>query len=520
LIQNQSLKEIVYDRNFLLGFIFLSGLLVRYSFHNFGLPFTHDDFGYFVFALDISILDNFPNYLISSIGWPLFTSLFFQIISFENLFSYMILQEHLSLWLSALTVIPVYFLSKKFLPKKFAFFASFLFVIEPRLVLNSVEGLTEPFFLILFTSALALVLSKSIKFSYIAFSLATFSTIVRPEGLIIILLISILFFYNHKSQKINFIKFLPNIVIIFAILSPIMIYQMDIYGEELFFSRILEGTSHLITGTGEAEDIVDDKLVPYKFDVDVVYGLINFFKYTLWILLPLFFLVPLGLFSILKKWNYETLVIFTSLTIISLPVLYVYSNFIESVRFLLIFYPLFSILSTIGIVFVFSKLGFNTKFVIMVALIFLIISLVFVSIKQENYEHEFEAYGVADFIIQNTSGINSLSSSYTKYIDPLEFNEKWKNDYTVPSIDPFKRQKNIQIINISNFESLNSFISESESKGLTHLVLDSNPNLNLKLKDIFNEQDVPNYLMKIYDSKEFEYSYHVKIFYIDYEILE
>ena len=239
MIQNQSLKEIVYDRNFLLGFIFLSGLLVRYSFHNFGLPFTHDDFGYFVFALDISILDNFPNYLISSIGWPLFTSLFFQIISFENLFSYMILQEHLSLWLSALTVIPVYFLSKKFLPKKFAFFASFLFVIEPRLVLNSVEGLTEPFFLILFTSALALVLSKSIKFSYIAFSLATFSTIVRPEGLIIILLISILFFYNHKSQKINFIKFLPNIVIIFAILSPIMIYQMDIYGEELFFS-ILE----------------------------------------------------------------------------------------------------------------------------------------------------------------------------------------------------------------------------------------------------------------------------------------
>ena len=95
MIQNQFLKEIIYDRNLLLGFIILSGLLVRYSFHNFGLPFTHDDLGYFIFALDTSILDNFPQYLISSIGWPLFVSLFFQVFSSENLFSYMILDHNL-----------------------------------------------------------------------------------------------------------------------------------------------------------------------------------------------------------------------------------------------------------------------------------------------------------------------------------------------------------------------------------------------------------------------------------------
>ena len=520
MIQNQFLKNTIYERNFLLGFIILTALLIRYSFHNFGLPFTHDDFGYFVFALDISILDNFPNYLISSIGWPIFVSLFFQIFSSENLFSYMIIQENLSIWLSALSAIPVFFLSKIFIPKQFAFFSAFLFVIEPRLVLNSVQGITEPLFLILFTSALVLVLNKSIKFSYIAFVFASFSAIVRPEGLIIILLICILFFYNHKSQKINFIKFLPNVVIIFAIMSPIMIYQMEIYDEELFFSRILDGTNQLITGTGEAEDIVDDKLVPYKFDVNIIHGLQNFFKYSLWILLPLFFLVPLGLFYILKKWNYDTLVIFTSLTIISLPVLYVYSNFIESVRFLLIFYPLFSIISTIGIVFIFSKLGFNNKFVIIVALFFLIISLVFISIKQENYEHEFEAYNVANFIIQNTSGINSLSSSYTKYIDPLEFKEKWKNDYTVPSIDPFKREKNIKIIDISNYESLNLFVSESKLKGLTHLVLDSNSELNSELRDVFNEKNMPEYLTKIHDSAELNYTYHVKIFQINYQLLK
>lgn len=303
-------------------------------------------------------------------------------------------------------------------------------------------------------------------------------------------------------------------------MSPIMIYQMEIHDEELFFSRILDGTNQLITGTGEAEDIVDGKLVPYEFDVNIIHGLQNFFKYGLWVLLPLFFLVPLGLFSILKRWNYDTLVIFTSLTIISLPVLYVYSNFIESVRFLLIFYPLFSIITTIGFIFIFSKLGFNNKFVIIVALIFLIISLVFISIKQENYEHEFEAYNVANFIIQNTSGINSLSSSYAKYIDPLEFNEKWKNDYTVPSIDPFKRQKVLQIIDTSNYDSLNLFISESKSKGLTHLVLDSNSELNSELRDVFNEKNMPEYLTKIHDSAELNYTYHVKIFQINYQLLE
>ncbi len=520
MIQNQFFKEIIYDRNLLLGFIILSGLLVRYSFHNFGLPFTHDDFGYFVFALDTSILDNFPQYLISSIGWPLFISLFFQVFSSENLFSYMILQEHLSLWLSALTAIPIFFLSKKFLPKQFAFFASFLFVIEGRVVLNSVTGLSESLFLLLITSALVLILGKSIKFSYIAFIFTSFSAIVRPEGLIILFLIIILFFYNHKSQKLNFVKFLPNVLIILIILSPVMLYQIDIYEEELFFSRILDGTTQLITGTGEAETIVDNKLVSYQFDVDLLHGLTNFFKYTLWIFLPSLFFVPLGLFVILKKWNYDTFVILTSLTVISLPVLYVYSNFVESVRFLLILYPLFSILSTIGLVFVFSKLKFKNQYIVVAAILFLIISLVFINIKQENYEHEFEAYSVANFIVQNTDGINSLSSSYTKYIDPLELNQKWLNDYTVPQIDPFKRQKDIQIIDISDFESLNSFLSKSESQGLSHLVLDSNPRLDPELKDVFNEKNMPEYLTKIYDSTDFNYAYHVKIFKINYQLVK
>ena len=42
----------------------------------------------------------------------------------------------------------------------------------------------------------------------------------------------------------------------------------------------------------------------------------------------------------------------------------------------------------------------------------------------------------------------------------MKISKKWLNDYTVPQIDPYKRQKDIQIIDISNFESLNSFLSK------------------------------------------------------------
>lgn len=71
-----------------------------------------------------------------------------------------------------------------------------------------------------------------------------------------------------------------------------------------------------------------------------------------------------------------------------------------------------------------------------------------------------------------------------------------------------------------DFDSIDEYIQYGKENGLTHLVLDVN---NVKLPilyDIFfNERDYP-YAIKVYDSLEHGYKYHIKIFEIDYQLFE
>ena len=64
---------------------------------------------------------------------------------------------------------------------------------------------------------------------------------------------------------------------------------------------------------------------------------------------------------------------------------------------------------------------------------------------------------------------------------------------------------------------MNEFIDFSKNQGLTHIIADKNPNRPEFLKDVFNNGEKFPYLIKIYDSSEQGYEYHLKIFRIDYE---
>ena len=64
---------------------------------------------------------------------------------------------------------------------------------------------------------------------------------------------------------------------------------------------------------------------------------------------------------------------------------------------------------------------------------------------------------------------------------------------------------------------MNEFIDSGKNEGLTHIVADKNPNRPEFLKDVFKNEEKFPYLIKIYDSSEHGYEYHLKIFRIDYE---
>ena len=72
---SKSIQESTNNNNwkksiFFLSVILVVGLIIRLYYVPYGLPITLDGFGgYFMYALDISILRDFPNYSPSQSGW-------------------------------------------------------------------------------------------------------------------------------------------------------------------------------------------------------------------------------------------------------------------------------------------------------------------------------------------------------------------------------------------------------------------------------------------------------------------
>ena len=98
-----------------LGVIVISAFIVRIYFLNFEIPLTNDALNYFFYALDIKINNQIPvNYSPANPGWGIFLSAIFSNFESQSVIDYMNLQKMVSVSLSALSVLPIYFLCKKF----------------------------------------------------------------------------------------------------------------------------------------------------------------------------------------------------------------------------------------------------------------------------------------------------------------------------------------------------------------------------------------------------------------------
>ena len=180
---------------FQLLILFISGLTLRIYYTPLDIPITLDGAQYFWYAIDTSILGELPNeYNFPNNGWPVFLSLIFNIVNPDTFLDFHITQRLSSIILSTATIIPIYLICRKFFDSKIAFIGSVIFVFEPRLLLNSIIGLPEALFILLFTSSIYLFLSKNFKKVYIAFALIALLSLIRYEGFLLIFPLSIFSF--------------------------------------------------------------------------------------------------------------------------------------------------------------------------------------------------------------------------------------------------------------------------------------------------------------------------------------
>ena len=121
---------------FILLTVGIIGLAIRLHYTPFDIPITLDGLIYFWYALDMSILGKFPEgYNFPNNGWPTFLSLFFYLLPSNNFLDYMVLQRIVAEIISTVTIIPMYFLCRKFFGKFYSMIGSSLFILEPRLII-------------------------------------------------------------------------------------------------------------------------------------------------------------------------------------------------------------------------------------------------------------------------------------------------------------------------------------------------------------------------------------------------
>ena len=481
--------------------IFLFSLVIRFYFFPYNLPLVVDGADNFTYATAINFYGHLPTeWTPINNGWPIFLSFWFSIINLEDTFQYMQLQRIISVVLSSLITIPVYFLCRKFFDEKIALIGVALFAFEPRIILNSFLGITEPLFILLGASSLVLFLKYEKREMFIAFILVSCCTIVRSEGLFLFFTLTILFFIKYKISKEILKTYLPCVIIFMLILIPIMNYRIDVAGYDGIFQRAVIGTDQIISMTNQ------------NGNSEIIDGLTLFIKYLGWIMIPNFLIfVPFGIIQYFRKRPKGTNFIIIYLVISSIPILYAYFVQAQDTRYLYILYPIFCLVSLFTVKSFISKLPKKNIMISIIVVSVCISSIGFYEFEKIDYKKEVELYEIAKIVGDKTSGLN-FHPSETRYIRATEIPDNW----------PFLFQDSdyeIKLVLTGNHENLEDFILDSKND-LSHLIIDENPKLPVFLQQVFNNEEKYEYLIKEFDSKEEGFSHHMKLFKIDYKKFE
>jgi len=478
--------------------IFFSGFGLRFFYLPFDLPLIADGMDYYTYATEIVSYGHLPSdWTPINNGWSIFLSFWFSIIDLENSFSYMQLDRIISIILSSLITIPVFYLCRKFFDEKIALVGAALFAFDPRILLNSLLGVTEPLFILLGISSLVIFLKYEQKTTILSFILASFCTIVRSEGIFLFLILTILFFIKHKFSKEIVKTYLPCVIIFILILLPIMNYRIDVAGYDGIFQRAVLGTNEIISISNEdrGSEIFD--------------GLKLFVSYLGWILIPNFLIfLPFGIIQFFRNRTKETHFIIVFLIIYSLPILYAYISQAYDTRYFYFLFPIFSLISLYAVKSYISKFKHKNIIVSIIIISILVSSIVFYEYKKIDNEKEKELNEIAKIISEKNLNLN-FHPTISRYIYANELPITWP--FIINDVE-FKSK----IISTYNFENIESFISNS-TDSINSIIVDENSDLPKFLQDVYNNEEKYPYLMKTFDSTDIGFKHKIIVFEIDFQ---
>lgn len=487
-----------------LTIICVISIFFRLYYFPYGIPLTLDSTGYFWYAIDTNVLGHLPtDYLFPNTGWPMLLSVFFATFHSNNFIDYMTVQRLVSISISVFTIIPMYFLCKKFFNKHLSLIGAILFAFEPHIIQNSMLGITDSLYVLLVTVSFTLMYSSNKNLVYLSFVTAALSALVRYEGMLFVLVLTVLFFTRFRKEHKVVLRYVLALSIYTLILLPTLYVRIQSTGNDGLTSEIIHGV--IVTNKITSVQSEDNSNL-FSF---IISGLQNLFKYLGWVMIPYFVIfVPIGIILGFKRRNSQYFGIILSIIVLSIPALYAYAREIHETRYLLVLFPFFSILSLFVVDFIANKTSKRKLFFILLIVSVFATSWIFLELKKVDLEHEREAFAIAHHVTKFTKVTNVYypESKYLK-VTTIGNNFPILSSSTIPPT----------ITLSTEYTSIADFIKSNKDAGLTHIVADDNKNRPNFLKDLFSHEKKYPYLVKVFDSLDHGFKYHVKIYKIDYE---
>jgi hypothetical protein len=305
-----------------------------------------DVFGYTLRSIS-HVNGDFTELPRKTLGWSMFVSPIIEIENSENFMDMLNSIRGISLIVSLISIYPMYILARRFFDEKYSLVATFLFAVEPHLNHNAGLGLSEPLFILVTILSVYFVLSKNTKSFYVAFFLVGILWWIKFNGIVMLPIISLIFFLNLRKSRNLIPKFLLGLGIFLVIISPMLLERYDQYGDPLYFSQsstlymgeqvtiIAENTEHT---NYSANDYIDDFGI-FEFVKKFIFGgLYNLSEQIIKLSFPyLIFLFPIGMFFSLRPFDQNSK--------------YVLSNWIILIGTLSVFVTYFAVLQERRLIF-------------------------------------------------------------------------------------------------------------------------------------------------------------------------
>ena len=530
ILDNSKLARWIY-----LTIILIVGLTVRLYFLPFDAPLFNDAQGYFWYAIDTSILNSIPTeHPTINNGWPLFLSFVFQLTDSNNFLDFQNIQRISSMVISLLTFFPVYFLCSKFFRKSYALIGASLFILEPRLIINSLNGTPEAFYILLISLAIVLFLSDNFKKIYLSFALLGILSLVRFEGFLILFPLTALFFIRFRHNKKYYLRYVICITIFIVVLLPNVYLDTNSNQNVQIIEHISAGPDYYQKSIEEQGSSVMDFLST---------GISKTTMYFSWITIPIFVIfLPMGIFFIFTKLEFKKITLISVAIMILIPAFYAYSRDFSEVKYLFALYPLFCVISCYSLKFFIEKIKKENLILVVIISAVIITSVLYLDWKALDNEHYREAFEIVSDVKQMDVRINTDLGKYGGEflyfhwlrIDSGENFPILKNDLPQLNIGLLEqniieegkemRERNLVYIEKMQITNIHDYIIFLKKQEITHLLIDYDNRthditneLRMEFKQVFdNEKEFP-YLIKEYDSKENGFKYHVKLFRINYD---